>query len=436
VAAAQRAIAQKDSVGLAALLSQGEAERWRFPRETLWRDAAAAGQIWALEELWRFHARQFEIEKYQQAALTAAIGAGHDAAVDWLLREPRPSVSFDVKASLAAYALKTGDVPRAFDLIAPLRALPDDHPRKARRLAEFLHAAAANGRTAAAMEILQAHYLPPMGAFALTPAFCHQLVMRAATADQAATTAQLLAVMQDRLSPDNLAQALVAAIDRGRPAVAELLISRGADPLLCEGAALRHALRGLSAAVAAEMPPRGPMAEDAVETRLVLLKRLVDAGADPAAGAEILGEMEISSAARQEMTAMLQDADAAAKARHLPRILAAIEKGDIDLHDAARHRVLARLMAEGAVALPGSDDWRRTDAAGRSLAALSIASGEIAALFMPAAWRGQLAGVEAFLAALPDGAPDAGARGALVQQVQLAALAEALRRGGRGGLKL
>ncbi len=420
----RRAIEAQSAEDLRLAVARADEDRVAINRETVWRLAAMANNAELLEALWTLDEERRDVDTVIIAAWQGAIMADAGNAIVWLDHVLRPGVSLDATASLAALALKYNpELARV--LIQPVRDMPTaQQVKKDRLLIDYLHAAAANGRDATLADILSTEFVEGQRVFAPETTRYQAIVQRAVTADQPMTVAVLLRQGQGYLSDAQLDALLVAACDHGLPRVAGALTSVGASPLALQGAALKHVARHLG-----EMAPTA----GAEAPARVLADIILAAGANADALVAAVGR-----AARDEKNAatlmdeVTRRAEAAAyvhllSLRRLPAArdrsqrlqpMSYLGRHEGLLHRAARHRVLAPLLAEGVLSPLSVEDWRAKNSAGQSVMDLALASGATTTLLQPEAWQNHTAALRAFLTVLPDEALPGPARVTLMQHVQ------------------
>lgn len=423
------AIAAKDADALYAAVTAADAQALTFNRETLWRMTAAADDQNLLNALWRIDQTRRDPSRLMIAAWHGTITGRAYQSYSWIKFLSNVTLSIEEEADLAGRALGW-DMTVAHALIEPVLAMPPVmQARKTKLLVDYLHAAAGHDAGVVIHDVMTAHFPHGQTTFSVQTKQFQAIAMRAVVTGSATALGILLNLGAEYLSDAHLDEMLVAAADRGQATCAQMLTGAGASPISIDGAAMRYLGRQMSATDA------GATAED-------LLSTLITAGGDPSLACQQINKTMTGDKA-DALCARVMAVAGAHQAQVRDHVMQTLRqpghrrpdavtyrhRHESVLHSAARHGILADMIAAGQISPPTTAEWRMTNAAGQSVMDLARARAIVAPLLTERPWRNRMAGLNAFLDVLPAEAATPGARAALMQQArQMADAARAASR--------
>lgn len=430
--ASNDADALRGYLGEAMRLSPSLPQHMQIRYDTWWKDAAYHGSVACLEVFWEQQKSRRDIAALCREGWHGAVIAGQKDVIEWLCDSQRPQPNCEHAVQLACDAMRNGHASISYPLLQQARAL-EDGQKKSDLMASFLRACAVAGNADAAREIMEAYFVRPPFHFTVQDDTYQKIVMNAATGGHVETLSVLLESGQAFLTDAHVTQLMIAALDHKKNDAARLLLSCGADPNGMQATPVRYAAVYFAETHAAGFP-------DVAKDAQAMLAELLSAGGDPEkAKAAVIAAGHPDTPL---LVDMVSEMDAAARTAHFARLdgLAVLRQPfgykpagrfESGLHQAARYRVLDRLMQrpQGLVLVGG--DWSATNAAGQRVADLLVASGHLKDLLSPELWRGRFALLGELLALVPEKAMTPAEKISHLQQVQQALLDEKSRNRGR-----
>lgn len=457
VDAGLRAIAANDARALADTLQIIAEGKLPIALEIFWRNAGNA-DVAICDVLLAAHKDRRDLSMLLHAAWQGAVINNNATVMKWLDDQMPMGLGFEERAALASLAVRENHLELAERLIAPVRKLgPAMRDKQSKLLVNYLHACAANNRSATALDVIKVHFSGHNDVFSAHNNTYHDIVIRAANSGHAGMVRKMLDVGHHYMNDDHMAQLMVMALDKGHEDCVHAALAYGADVQAHDSAALRHAVRHLATAVNAQV--KGGITldtRDEIARRFVMVERLMAAGANPRVAMAAAEQHIYDVAARTQVIARVAAYAQDLRGRNLERLLPA---GKIDaesalaprvyrdtglspsgrfeglLHQAARHRVLDELIRRNLIDATDSQIWQHKNPAGQTLAAVAQASGHMTELLDPALWAGNVAGCAALLGVLDDKVVDGDARSRLLRAVKLTTI-RAQAGSGKGKYKL
>ncbi len=427
------AIASDDAAALRDLLPVLETHKPSDEdRHTLWRLAGEKAQADTLDLLLSHNPKPFSLRSLMYSAWEGAVSTDNEAAMLWLVQNEKSALALRKQADLAVQAARAGHEGLARRMIAPVCAAEHLLPGVRNKLVSMcLHACSGRGLTALATELMQGYFYKERKFFLTEHAIFRDIVMCAAVGGHKPALQMLLEEGAPYVTPDQLSQLLLAALSNSQRECAEVLLEQGANPLPYNSVPARYAARMLVRHI------NGCQTAE-VAADYAVLEEVLARGAHPA-----VVRLEFAALAaerKKEADAWLDTTLARLREEHAARLLAVASTDskiaqavrtfnnkkwtmvwrESVLHQAARHRVLDKLLAKGVLPFPDAEMWRARNPSGQPLVDLVVASGQVEQMLLRDLWVGKTGALHVFLAQLDERVISTKDKSSLISAVQAA----------------